>query len=186
MATAVTSRSGYEILKSEEVYRMNGLTVAPLTHESTLAYAYLRLEHEKILPIVFYQEVPTVSWWMEWAKKSLVLGCYRGPDLVGLGWVNVIDKMQGGHIKAEVGVAFFRKENDPLNFSRIMIEWIFDRLHLDSVYATTPAPNRAARLHLKRLGFDLFGPIPGYVEWEGRLEAIYIGVVTREKWFSSL
>src|SRR5512146_2731674 len=81
--------------------------------DNLLAYAYLRFEREGLLPLIFPEEVPSISWFLGryQDKDMLTLAAVDGQGgLQGLGWVSHLTAMgaAGRYRKAECGMAFFR------------------------------------------------------------------------------
>jgi hypothetical protein len=188
-AAAETSVHGQIEKLPGQVYRQGDMIVAPKVSDDLLAYAYLRMQNEGILPLVFYEEVPSISWFLEKYQEAgtCVLGCYRQledrRDLEGLSWINSVTTMGGGRYrKAEVGQAFFRKVHDPAGYAKIVIDWAFDNLKLDALFGTTPEPNKAAVQFARKLGFHMIGPLDCYATWQGELCGCWISVMTLGRW----
>ena len=194
------SGSGHRLVRNEKtkIYQMGDLMVAPSLSDSMLGYAYLRFEAEKLLPLIFHDGVPTLTWFLRRFQEApelgpvervRTLGCYVGDALWGLGWTNAIAQIgQTPWRKGEVGMACFRKlhPEKALTFGQMMLTWAFRELDLGVIYETTPVPNVSAVRFLKRLGFDFCGQLPRYSSWDGRLCDSWISAMTRDRWFSDL
>ncbi len=187
--TCVMSESGQELERGPgKILRRDELVVAPLISESMLGWTYLRFEREKLLPVIFHESVPSISWFIKTFTENAAIGCFRQApgkdqaDMVGMGWVNSIMEMNGGHRKGEIGMAFFREVKNTLEYGKLMTTWAFENLNVHALFGTTPAPNRAAVLFVRRMGFQMFGPVEAFATWEGKLCSVWISVMTKEKW----
>lgn len=175
-----------------KVYRCGDLVVAPNPPEKTLGHAYMRFDVDGLLPVIHYEagpDGPGLLWFLEnYTKVTTLAGMVhtKGREEVsGLGWVSAMGLYANGEYrKAEVGVGYFRATPPSHTFllTQMMLEWIFTELDLDLVLALSPAPNRAAIRFIRRLGFELFGPIPDSVGWMGKPAASYQAALTRKRW----
>ena len=176
-------------MDENQVMTWDDLVVAAKPSEQMLAFAYLRFEREGILPMLFYEGVPKLSWFMAQYSDILSLGCYlKDPDgntnLAGLGWVNAMTMMGSKHKKAEVGMGFFRGAHPGKvhRFGMMMIEWAFSIGGLSALHGATPVKNIGAVRYMRSLGFEHFGPVEGYCSWQGELSACEISAMTKERW----
>ena len=160
------------------------LTVTPILTDILLAKAYIRMLEEGLLDTVFYQKTPTITEFMlEYLTqgKIVTLGCFRGSEFCGLGWVMAPVSMDG-FTRAETGMCFFRGEKQAVKFGRMMLRSFFTRYSIDVIFGTTPAPNRAALIYARRLGFHMTGPVPGLCSWKNQLSDGWISTMTRKQW----
>jgi len=184
------SRSGHTIQRGD-IYSWGDIRVVPRPSDKMLAFAYLRFDREKLLDRIFYEGVPSISWFLQKYAEIQCFACYRvtGNDqdeieLFGLGWVGAQETLANGWKKGEVGMAFFRKTEHRLTVdgSKLMLEYVFEELDFDVLYGTTPEQNPAAVAHARRLGFDIHGPVEGYCTWQGKPCGAMISSITRERW----
>lgn len=174
----------------DRVYRLGERIVAPELSAEMLAYAYMRFRQEGLLRLIFYEGDVGIRWFLEKYHELSTLGCFRqkngveNADLLGMGWLNTEVHGDSYFRRSEVGMAFFREVSpeDTLIYSQMMLEWAFDNLKIDAMFGTTPIKNRAAVAHVRRLGFDLFGPIPSFAVWHGEPVACWISAMTKEQW----
>ena len=175
--------------KQDGVYRCGNLIVAPDPPEAILAEAYLRFAREDLLGQIFYEGVPTLSWFLREFQKpdTHALGCFRRvgdtAQLCGMGWVNKITYGADGFKRAEVGIAFFRDTTlRSVKFGGMMVDWIFDNCNLDMIYGMTPQPNEPAWKYAQSLGMTLAGPVPNFTSWKGELCGVWISSLSRQGW----
>ncbi len=188
------SGSGLELESGEivyenqnQVYRWGKLLVAPRLSEQMLAYAYLEWERQGLNKYIWYEGVPSLSWYLEQYKKMTVLGCFvdcGSAQLVGLGWLNTLTIMAGKYKKAECGMAFFRNvgHDISLRFGQMMVDWAMAHLGLDAMHGATPTKNRAAIRYMRLLGFEHCGPVGGYSSFDGELCPCEISWMMRDRW----
>lgn len=179
-----------QLQRKDATYRIGDLVVCPVHNDALLASMYLRFRQEGLLPIIFHEsgeEPPDLTWFLKTyldpANSSL--GCFleKGGQVepCGLCWVNQVYPISDGRWKkAEVGLAFFRHQPPErlLTFGRMVQAWAFEQLGLDTLFGTTPEPNRAAVQFGKNLGFHQV-VLPGYTAYEGRLCGAVIQWMTR-------
>ena len=171
-----------------QVYSIDHLIVAPNPTEQMLAYAYLEFERQGLNKWIWYEGVPSLSWYLAEFKKMTVLGCYADVDgtaqIRGLGWINTLTLMGGNFKKAEVGMAFFSqvKNVDTMCYGNMMVDWAITHLGLDAMFGTTPVKNPAAMRYMRHLNFSHCGPVENYCSFNGELCACEISWMTREKW----
>ena len=182
-ASMVRSRSGCE--KNGFVYSCGDLKIEPMPAEDTLARIYFRLKEENTWDQVFYEYDPTLSQFIKAFSdpQRAPLGCY-GPDISGMIWLNRQETLRGDYRRGDTAMAFFRGQSiERLEaFTRMAIEWAFDHLKLDVIVGSTPAPNRAAVLFSKRMGFHVFGPIKDATVWNGKPCDVYMSSLSRDEW----
>lgn len=120
------------------------------------------------------------------STDTVTLGCFREvngtPEFIGMGWINTFQRMGGGHAKAEVGFGFFDGGSvfEKVRLVRMMVDWVFEHLDVDAIFGITPEPNRSAVAFIKRVGFDIVGPLPAYATWGGELCGAYVSCITKE------
>lgn len=157
------------------------------------AVAYLTMQHQELLPVIFYEGVPGLKWFLQWfaAVDAQIFGCFATPAggggdpvLAGLGWFIGIKELNGVR-RADIGMVFFREwqiENLPAEWCQEMIDFGFHRLGLDAIYGATPELNRAACMFSVRMGFHQAGPIPMACSWKGKACGLIMSTMTRDMW----
>jgi RimJ/RimL family protein N-acetyltransferase len=172
------------------------LVVTDRCSEEMLAAAYIRFKTEGLLEDIFYENKlgpPSLIWFMENFSKSgkieVLAAIRKKPDglheHIGLGWLNSRTNVAGVFDKMEVGFAFFKQYHQPSltrRATRLMIEYAFRYLGIESMFGTTPECNRAAILASKRIGFEQFGPLPHYTAWRGEPCGAVVSVMTKGRW----
>jgi hypothetical protein len=181
-----------QLVKENGVYRWGRLIVQNGLTEQMLVYAYLRFQQDKLLPIIFYEGIPEVEEFLRiyTDPASCTLGCFEvvesteTANLAGLCFINDRVKMGPNHARINVGEAFFRGHgvDVPVRFGQMCLEWIWDNIAVDAVGGVTPAPNRAALLFSRKLGFTVVGPLPGGTVWNGELCDVYLSSMTKQMW----
>ncbi len=174
------------------LYRCGELAVSAGLTENLLGRAYFRLEDDKTLSTVYYENIPSVSKHIQWmsAPDAVIQGAFvetkaKAFDFCGLSWVINREQLGIGLAKAEVGFSFFRHSCHPsqkLRLGEMMLDGLFGRYAIDVLIGTTPVCNRLALRYSRALGFTLSGPIPDYVSWEGALEGVMVSTLTKTTW----
>ncbi len=176
---------------ADGILRRDNLVVTPCVTDALLAQAYLTYQREKTLPVIFYQQIPTITDFIKAhleVGKRIVLGCFRVDDktkaveFCGMGWV--ADSVQmNGYTKAETGIGMFRcAGRDSLEFGKMMFSCFFQQYDIDSLFGVTPEENKLAIRYAQKLGMSIHGPIPQYCTWEGRPTAGWISHISKEQW----
>lgn len=178
-------------MPDEGVITYQDLIVTPCITDRLLAIAYLKMEAEGTLDAVFYMGRPSMKEFIDGSLEAgkVVLGCFRQkqddsePEFCGIGWVVKAERLSG-FIKAETGMCFFRqtKNTDNLTFGRLMLGSFFSRHNVDVLFGLTPEPNKLALRYAKRLNFDMIGPVPDLVAWQGKLCPGWISHMSKEQW----
>jgi hypothetical protein len=151
-----------------------------------IASLYLNLKAQGRMDDIFYSAPYDINTFMAWAKGvSIFYGVFKDNVVVGCGWVDVPVVMEcesGRYRKAEIGFGFCNQCSvfQALQAGREMIEMTFDLYQIDYLFGTTPSPNKAALAYAKRLGFQLFGPIPNSCSFRGKLESTYISHISKD------
>ena len=165
--------------------------------QSLLAVAYLRMEQEGLLSMMFWEKAPELRAFLEWCEQpnSIVVGCFvetPGPTLdapativlAGLGWLQNI-KTRNGCRYADVGEVFWREYpamGITLDMGKALMEFAFEECRMDAIYGITPEKNIPAVRFMKNSGFTAFGPIPGLCCWKDVECDGYLSVLTKESW----
>lgn len=173
------------------ILRRGNLVVTPCVTDDLLAVSYLNYKNEGTLPVIFYQQIPTLKDFIDAhleVGKRIVLGCFRVDDATGkvefcgLGWISDAVRMNE-YCKAETGIGMFRcAGRDNLAFGKMMLESFFQQHNIDVIFGTTPEKNRLALRYAQKLGFDLSSPIEDFCTWEGELVAGIISHLSKKQW----
>jgi len=172
------------------------LVVTEKVSDEVLATAYMRFKQEGLLEYIFYEHVPTLTWFMNWFTWPTVdvLACLKKEEdgsmkLAGLTWLNSRIKI-GSWTKAEVGHAYFREfqnGRDTIRWSRLSISYVFNFLAVDALFGVTPEPNKSAVRASRKIGFEVTGPVfYGYTTWKGDPCRVYISSVDKATWSSRM
>lgn len=175
------------------IYSCGDLMIFPYPPETALAYLYSIFEKQGLLPILFHEGVPPLSWFLSTYRKPEIstLGCYRKledgtAEILGIVWINQSWKIGQNWTKREVGMCFVRQQpiQDLETLALMSIQWAFDHLNTDTLVGTTPETNRAALLFGRKLGFHQAGPLPGYTCYDGKLCGAYFQSLPKDEWRS--
>lgn len=181
-----------EISEDPRILRRGGLAVAPLVRcpqaEILLADACLRWMKEGTLETIFHEGFLGVKWMIEWflCPENTTLAAFRGQEFCGLGWFLQPRKF-ANNIRAECGLGFFRQQSNRtqnLDIGRMMLDWVFEHLAVDVLYGATPEPNKLALRFAKKLGFNVYGPVPYVCGWKGEMAGACFSIMTREDWLA--
>lgn len=164
--------------------------------EDLLGYFYLKLKEERMLDWLYYQKVPSLSEFLAFHRRTdMVYLCgftskildnqpVGEPELSGMGWVDCIQRLPG-LAKGQVSMAFlrrFQQDETALELAKMMIDFAFDTVGLDTVLGTTPVRNRAACIFTERVGFQKIGVAQDYVSFWGEKSAALLSVMTKDRW----
>lgn len=172
------------------------LILTPYPTQSILAQAYLKVEAGGLLPVVFHEGVPDLAWFLARFSKEPTLACWAkvsyntsfnlNYQLAGLTWFNSITRVGGtDQRKAETGLFFFREFQHhgwTAIWSHMSTEWAFENLGIDAIFGLTPAPNRAAVRFVRSLGWNLYGPVPGYTSYDEKPCDAWLSAMTKSRW----
>ncbi len=154
--------------------RPSGVTIRDASSEEELAELFILAKRAGLLPIVFQEGEPSLSWWLNWVATRCPLFLLAIDDStgspIGAGWVNAFVS-NFNHKRAEVGFIFLPKLKSPFAYisaARRMLEIARHRLKPDLMLGTIPIHNDKAIAFAKRLGFKQVAVIPKYTIWYGR------------------
>lgn len=161
--------------------------------ESLLGLAYVKLDQQNLLPIVWHENVPSLSWILESSKRAdnVYYACllkWEGSEtheLAGVGWLVDVHVLTPGKITGSVGMVFFGEFQQSAltrEFCRMMLDDGFDNLGLQAAYGFAPIQNRAACLFHRRMKFEVLATLPCYSTWEGEVCDVQVSVMTAERW----
>ena len=189
-----------ELLKNDiNFYRLGDLLVTPYPPESLLARAFLKMEQQGSLPIVFHESCQGIGWFInEFSRKQSILACWvkvresgvleQDIELAGMAWFNQRWKIgESGKNKAEAGYVFFKEHQSPkktLPLAAMSMQWAYDRLDVDLILGMTPEKNKPACYFLRWLGMSPSGPIESFTTYPagGEICGAYVSTMTKERW----
>jgi RimJ/RimL family protein N-acetyltransferase len=165
--------------------------VIPSKDQDLLATCYLRMKAEKLLDVMFYEEIPNLCRYMEMMLKegSVFLALFQiertgAYTLIGFGGTSNPVSMGGGYCKAEMYCLFFKeyqRRNISFPVAQMMMAWCYERIaNLDVMFGTTPAPNVAMVRFAKALGFKM-SKIDNFTTWKGEPCAVWISCLTDQE-----
>ena len=182
---------------SDMVVKKGTIKIRSEIGQSLLAVAYLRMEQEGFLPMVFWDKVLDLREFLDWCAKPnmVVAGCFvetPGPtldappviQLAGLGWIYNI-KDRNGCRYADVGEVFWREYQSmgvTFDLVKALYQFAFGPCKITALYGITPEKNIAAVRFMKRCGFQAYGPVPGLCCWYGEECGGWLSVLTRDAW----
>lgn len=154
-------------------------------HANLISSLYLNMTAEGRMDDVLYQGGHDIVYFLQWVKSLRVFyGAFKDRVIIGGGWVDVPYSMEGSdrsYKKAEIGFGFSKSASvfEALAAGRMMLERTFEFYDIDFLYGTTPESNKLALGYAKRLGFQLYGPIPNTCIFRGKLEGTYTSYLDR-------
>jgi RimJ/RimL family protein N-acetyltransferase len=189
-----SSQARISLNKDADLYTLGKLVLAPYPPQDTLAEAYLRMKSDGSLSSFFYDGIPSLAVFLQLftMPEVLTFGAFvrrstGETDLAGIGHVGVPCRMAGGKFsKSEVSVGYlrsFQRRTYTIPFCQMMIEWIFDRTSIDTIFGTTPERNPAMVAFIDQVGFKRTAePIEDYASWESELCGVYVSWITARYW----
>lgn len=160
------------------------LAVVPVTDDKLLARAYLRFESEGLTETIFGEAVPTLSAWIVARINLPTLLALRGSQPVGLGWLNSLTRDNPANAKCDATIAFFAGTSgaEKLRLGRLMVSWVFENLDMNVMLTLSAETHRASVFFVRRLGFEMYGPIPNLTATHGVPCGGWLGAMTRDRW----
>ena len=159
--------------------------------EQTLEMLYNRLHEEDLWNIVFHEN-PSMSF-LQFRNffndlRNLLQVCSviegdRVIDVAGMAWVSDVTNCGEILTRAVGSFVFFHEYQKPFytdRFARILLEYWFDTLSIDTIIGVTPEDNRAACLFIKRAGFKQVGFVPCFTTLKGKINAAIISCMTKD------
>lgn len=165
---------------------MEELFATTLWDDKVLANFYLRLDAAGQADKVWYQSEHSLSWFLNWShcpeNGTVILGKRIGEsvELCGIGWVSNKQELGNtGQYKGEIGFAFLPEVSiwDAVKLGRIGLRFISQTFDIDFFYGATPSRNKHAVAYAKRLGLQMFGPIPNHCIYLGEPDALWFSYV---------
>ena len=173
------------------------LTVATDIGESLLGVAYLKMESQGLLSMVFWEKTPSLKGFLEWCAQPtrIICGCFTHTDrsnvgaeplveLAGLGWITSIRERNGAR-RGDVGEVFWRETQaagQTSEFGRLLLEFSFGPCKMSTLYGITPEKNIPAVRFMRHMAFQPFGPIPSLCCWNGEECGGFLSALTKERW----
>ena len=166
------------------------IRVLDITGNTDIVAAWYYLLNKDRIPKVFYadegqQDILSVLTWAKTVPR--MYGAFIGTALLGLGWIESIvpyNLSTGVTYRAEMGFGFTPNSTvfQALYGGRMMVDKAFEESTVDFIFGTTPELNKEAIAYIKRLGFSMYGPIPNYCSYLGKLSGCYTSYVERKSW----
>jgi RimJ/RimL family protein N-acetyltransferase len=164
--------------------------------EELLATAYLLLQKDNLLGVVFYERVPQLSEFLSWLKRgdSFYFAAFARHvqsgtcELAGIGWLWNVSPYEIGR-RADAGIVFLRKfwgGGVPEEITGQMLDWAFTTGRIETIYMVTSASNRLLQRFTRALGFTHYGPLPNWGLYQGKPGSAVMGVLEKKKWTRSL
>jgi RimJ/RimL family protein N-acetyltransferase len=155
--------------------------------ENILAAVYLLLNEDDLLRLLFYEYPVGLRQFLDFGKlpNSRYFVAYAvshmgHTEIAGFGVAWNITGPEGAK-RADVGIAFLRKFWGYAERCMFMaVQHLFDS-GVAFLYAITPAHNRLSQALIRRVGFTILGPLPGWYTCEGQRDAV-IGYLEKSKW----
>lgn len=162
------------------------LSIKSALGDDMLALAYLRARAEGLFAALFWEREPELRAFLEWCnrKDAVVVGCFSGVNLAGLGAVTSIKK-RGNRMLGDVSEIFFREyqvQGVTEEFGRLLLKFAFEEVKMTDLYGVTPAKNYPAVRFLRHMGFMATEPIPNLCVWNGQNCDGIISWLTLEMW----
>jgi len=188
-------------VKKEFEFRRDGLVMLPydpkigVLNEESLVSFYDRLHVEDLWDIVFHEN-PDMSLreFLNFFNVPInllqVFTIAEGDkfvDVAGLAWLSDITICQGILIRGLGSFVFFKKYQSPRytdGFCKIILDYWFNVLMINTIVGVTPAENRLALLYVKRAGFREVGRVPSYTTLGNRVMDGVITSMTKEEYLS--
>lgn len=172
------------------VLRYRNLIVTTSVTDQMLARAYFQMQSDGTLPVVYYDEVPTLLEFMNGHLGQgcgrIVLGCFREngtltPDFCGFGW-SMNSMVVGDKRKSDCGFCFFKgqKGSDSVDFGRMMLDVFFRSFDIDILFGMTPEDNKLATRFIQKVGISVHGPVPDFATWQGKPTGAWISHIRKE------
>jgi hypothetical protein len=170
--------------------KLGELEIAAGPPDEALAYAYLAMQSDRLLEVVFPDDALGVVDFIRIFKGINTFGVFDTSDgcrrMVGLVWFSQ-EAWRG-----MCGVCFFGQERNRtpgllrkrLKLLGLLIDAVFASGQIQVLYAKVPAPNTRAVMFGKLLGFEAFGPLPKYQSWHGVMCDSWMLALTRERWLA--
>lgn len=189
-------------VKKEFEFRRGDLLMMPydpkigVFNEESLISFYDRLHVEELWDIVFHEN-PEMSLReflnffnvpMNLLQVFTIAEGDRFSDVAGLAWLTEVTTCQGILTRALGSFVFFRKYQSPKytdEFCKIILDYWFNVLMINTIVGLTPAENRLALLYVKRAGFREVGRMPSYTTLGKKIMDGVITSMTKEEYLST-
>ncbi len=153
---------------------------------------YSRLQAEGLAEIVFHEnpETTLLDFMNFFSGPKVALQIFalmdgdKVVDIIAMTWLaDLVSCSNGALIKGVGSFVFFKDYQKPAYtdpVSKLVLDYWFDVLLLQTLVGLTPAPNRAASLFTKRLGFQEVCRIPNYTTFDGKVCDGIVSWMSRE------
>jgi hypothetical protein len=187
------------VQKNGNEYTDGNLLVCPTTNQDILATAYLRFKHEGVLDYLCFENKPDLATFLSalLSPGSLTLAAFLKTEsittddsrvtLTGLAHLTKPFEIGGGHLRSDMLFAFYREFQDGVwtrRSAKLMLDFTFERTHLDSVFGYTAIQNKAMIRFAKSLGYKQV-ILEGYSSWRGNITDVVVSSMTRTRWESN-
>ena len=158
------------------------LFATTLWDDKVLANIYLRLDAAGLADKVWYQSGHSLSWFLNWShcpeNGTVILARNNGTsvELCGIAWISNKQELgDTGTYKGEIGFAFLPEVSvgDAIKLGRIGLKFIAGVFNIDYLYGATPDSNKRALAYAKRMGMQMYGPIPNHCVYLGEPDALW-------------
>jgi hypothetical protein len=125
---------------------------------------------------------------IQWAEEiDYIKGAFLDDTFIGVGFVEEVKRLylnDGVYSKARIGFGFMPNCNvfQALRAGKMIVTDAFDELKLDHMFGFTPEENQQALAYIRRVGFNLYGPIPQFTTYNGNCMGSYVSHMTRKEW----
>lgn len=174
------------------------LSIRRFPSEVALGTAYLLLNAEDLIPVIWhYRTPPTLSEFLELTKmrNAIYYVCYAkaieggNHEIAGLGWaVNLVpvgEREDRAYFRGDVGMAFLRKFSHgsiAVELATQCLDDAFMKCDVEILHGVTPVMNQAAIRFVGKLGFTKLGIAPLYTTFKGEPCDALLSYMTRSQW----
>jgi len=165
---------------------LDELFATTLWDDKVLANIYLRLDAVGQADKVWYQSPHSLSWFLNWSHShengTVILARNRDGviELCGIAWLSNKQELgDTGTYKGEIGFAFLPEVSiwDAVKVGRIGLKFMAETFNIDYFYGATPSRNRHALAYAKRVGLQMFGPIPNHCTYLGEPDSLWFSYI---------
>lgn len=162
--------------------------------DDALANLYKRIKAEGIWNVVFHDnpEMDLYDFMSLFMRPTTFLQIMsiveedKFKDIAGMAWLTDVINCSGKLLRGEGSFLFFKDYQNPKftnEFGRMILDFWFMVLGLDTVVGLTPITNRPAISYIRRMGFSIVGSIPKYTTLGEATDAV-ISCMTRDDYLA--
>jgi RimJ/RimL family protein N-acetyltransferase len=188
----IRSQENPDVFECQPEGKPYSIVVMPCKSDEILASIYIRLKAEGLLPILFYQKIPSLldflAMYLRPEMFSLSAWIRTGDEmrLMGIGSLDIPQPIGGGLKKGEVSETFFRefqRREYTLVACQLILQWGFEKTGVFQFHGCTPVRNRAAVRFLKGLGFgSMKEELPNFVSFNGEPCGVILSWLDKNRW----